>query len=325
MINWGIIGCGDVTERKSGPAFNKVNGSKLLAVARRDAEKAADYAKRHHVERWSSDAYKLLEMEDLDAIYVATPPSSHLEYVCAALAKGLSVYVEKPVALNASEATKMAEAAQASSGKLTVAHYRRRLPLFLKVKELLEQRAIGEIRTVQMRLWQSKKPALVTTGAPDWRTNPEISGGGYFHDLAPHQLDLMLYFFGTPLYYDGFSQSQSEKNDVADQTSGTILFSNKIVFNGSWNFNVAENESADECEIIGSEGSIRFAVFGQQIAINDKTGKQVFEFEHPEHIQQPMIASVVGFFNNQEPNPCTIQEAIVLMKIIDNFARPITL
>ncbi|RXK86562.1 Gfo/Idh/MocA family protein [Filimonas effusa] len=321
MINWGIIGCGDVTERKSGPAFNKVNGSKLLAVARRDAEKAADYARRHGVERWSGDAYALLEMKDIDAIYVATPPSSHLEYVCAALEKGFSVYVEKPVALNTAEALKMAEAAQASAGKLVVAHYRRRLPLFLKVKELLEQKVIGEIRTVQMRLWQSIKPALVTTGAANWRTNPAISGGGYFHDLAPHQLDLMLYFFGEPVHYDGFSQCQAGDDGVADQTSGTILFADKIVFNGSWCFNVADTDTIDECEIIGSAGSIRFAVFGQRIVVKDGNGEQVFEFEHPEHVQQPMIASVVGFFNGQEENPCTIEEAVELMKIMDKFAR----
>ena len=125
-INWGIIGCGDVTEKKSGPAFNKVPGSRLAAVMRRDADKAADYARRHQVPKWYSNTDDLLNDPEVNAIYIATPPSSHLKYALAALAKGLPVYVEKPVTLNATEAQRMADAVQTYKGKLTVAHYRRR-------------------------------------------------------------------------------------------------------------------------------------------------------------------------------------------------------
>jgi len=321
-ISWGIIGCGDVTEKKSGPAFNKVDNSKLLAVMRRNAEKAEDYANRHKVEKWYSDASKLINDLAIDAIYIATPPSSHLEYTLAALKKGLPVYVEKPVSLNTAEAIEMAEAVEKNNGKLVVAHYRRKVPLFLKIKELLADNIIGDVRTVQLRLWQGTKPALVTRNAADWRTNPKISGGGYFHDLSPHQLDLMLYLFGDPIKYDGFSLRKSV-NDVAEQVSGSILFRNQIVFNGSWCFNVDENEDIDLCEIIGSKGSISFAVFGKSITLKIKGNKEVFSFEHPEHIEQPMIASVVGYINGSEPNPCSIYEAITVMKIIDEFSKPI--
>jgi predicted dehydrogenase len=76
-IRWGIIGCGDVTEIKSGPAFNKVANSKLVAVMRRDSAKAADYAKRHHVPKWYDDASKLINDPEVNAIYIATPPLQH--------------------------------------------------------------------------------------------------------------------------------------------------------------------------------------------------------------------------------------------------------
>lgn len=319
-INWGIIGCGDVTEKKSGPAFNKVPGSKLTAVMRRDAAKAADYAQRHQVGKWYSDANDLINDGDVNAIYIATPPSSHLDYAIAALQKGYPVYVEKPVTLNAIQAQQLADAVQQYNGKLVVAHYRRRLPMFLKVKELLQQQSIGEVRTVQLRLWQSRKPALVTKGSPNWRTQPELSGGGYFHDLAPHQLDLMLYFFGEPAYYQGFGLNQAKDNAADDHISGSILFESNIVLNGSWCFNVAETENIDSCEMIGSEGKISFPVFGNQIILKNKGGEQTFNFEQPEHIQLPMITSVVGYLNNEEPNPCTIDEAVTLMKIMDAFA-----
>lgn len=319
-INWGIIGCGDVTEKKSGPAFNKVAGSKLVAVMRRDADKAADYATRHGVGRWYTDADELINDPEINAVYVATPPSSHLNYALSALQKGYPVYVEKPVTINAAQAQQLADAVRQYKGKLVVAHYRRRLPMFLKVKELLEQQAVGDVRTVQIRLWQSRKPALVTKGSPNWRTQPELSGGGYFHDLAPHQLDLMLYFFGEPVHYQGFGLNQGKANEADDHVSGSILFENNVVVNGSWCFNVAETENIDSCEIIGSEGKMSFPIFGNTITLKDVKGTQTFDFEQPENIQHPMITAVVAFINNEQPNPCTIEEAVTLMKIIDAFA-----
>ncbi|MDM1292737.1 Gfo/Idh/MocA family oxidoreductase [Sphingobacterium sp. N143] len=320
-ITWGIIGCGDVTEKKSGPAFNKVDNSQLVAVMRRDANKAADYARRHQVPTWYSNAADLLDDPLLNAIYIATPPSSHLEYALSALRKGKAVYVEKPVALNTDEATLLLETVKQTGGKLVVAHYRRQLPMFLKVKEILDTGQIGDVRTVQMRLWQSRSPEVVTKQAPNWRTDPTISGGGYFFDLAPHQLDLMLYFFGKPLSYEGFSQVQDKDSEVADQTTGTILFENQVVFNGSWCFNVSREDQVDRCEILGSRGSLFFSVFGDTVILKMNGDEKKFQFIHPENIQYPMISSTVAFFRNEGPNPASIEEAFPLMKIMDCFAK----
>jgi len=319
-INWGIIGCGDVTEKKSGPAFNKVPGSSLLAVMRRDAKKAADYAHRHGIAHSYSDAEALMDQEGLDAIYIATPPDSHADYAIAALKKGFNVYVEKPVTRNATEARQIAEAVKHHPNqKLTVAHYRRALPMFLKVKELLDEKIVGEVRTVQIRMWQSRKPALVANSAVNWRVQPEVSGGGYFHDLAPHQLDLMLFYFGEPERYHGFSLNQSAITPADDHVCGEILFNNNIVVNGSWCFNVAENQTTDTCEIVGTKGKISFPFFGNIITYKTDEEEQILHFTHPEHIQQPMIEKIVAYFNGLGPNPCSIEEAIVLMDIMDAF------
>lgn len=320
-VRWGIIGCGDVTEKKSGPAFNKVKDSRLLAVMRRDAAKAADYAHRHQVSHWYSKVEDLLDNPALNAIYIATPPSSHFDYALKALAAGKDVYIEKPVTLNAHEARLLLDVVRKTNGKLVVAHYRRQLPLFLKVKELLDTGRIGTVRTVQLRLWQSRSPDLVTKGAADWRTDPTISGGGYFFDLAPHQLDLMLYFFGLPISFEGFSQIQDAASAVADQTTGTILFEHQVVFNGSWCFNVRQEDQVDHCEIIGSRGKITFSIFGNSVAVQSDDEENEFVFEHPEHIQYPMIASTVAFFEGNGPNPASMEEAVTLMEIIDCFAK----
>jgi predicted dehydrogenase len=325
MINWGIIGCGDVTERKSGPAFNKVPRSRLLAVMRRDAGKAEDYAARHNVPHWFDDAGSLMALPGLDAIYIATPPDSHADYAVEALAKGFNVYVEKPVTRNAAEARRIAEALELHPAqKLTVAHYRRAVPMFLKVKELLENKLAGDIRTVQIRMWQSRKPALVAQTKINWRVDPEVSGGGYFHDLAPHQLDLMLYYFGEPERYHGFSLNQSNATPADDHVCGEILFKNGIVVNGSWCFNVAENQTTDTCEIVGTKGKITFPFFGNFIRYKTDEDEQTLNFTHPEHIQQLMIEKIVAYFRGEGPNPCPIEEAITLMDIMDAFTAKLT-
>lgn len=322
-INWGIIGCGDVTEVKSGPAFNKIGGSRLLAVMRRNAEKAADYAHRHKVGKWYTDADKMMDDAGIDAVYIATPPASHLPYALNALKRGLNVYVEKPVTLNAAEARQVAAALKQGNSRLTVAHYRRAVPMFLHIKQLLDTRVIGEIRTVQIRMWQSAKPGLVADVADNWRVQPELSGGGYFHDLAPHQLDLMLFYFGEPKAYQGYSLNQSGVNPADDQVSGQIIFKNKVVVNGSWCFNVADSEAEDSCEIVGTKGKITFPFFGKQVSWHNEAGEQTIVFEHPQHIEQPMIEKVVAYFNNEQDNPCPIEDAIIVMDIIDAFSKQV--
>ena len=148
QINWGIIGCGDVTEIKSGPAFNKVPNSRLVAVMRRDGAKAADYAQRHNVPRWYNDAGKLISDPEVNAIYIATPPGSHEEYALAAMGSGKPVYIEKPMAVNAAAAQHIADAVTSKNSKASVAHYRREQPLFKKIKELLAEKIIGEVLLV---------------------------------------------------------------------------------------------------------------------------------------------------------------------------------
>lgn len=318
-IKWGIIGCGDVTELKSGQAYNKIADSSLVAVMRRDAEKAADYARRHNVGKWYSDAELLMNDPGVNAVSIATPPSSHLEYAKRAIAKGLNVYVEKPVTRNSAEAEAMAEAVKEGNAKLVVAHYRRALPMFLHVKSLLDSGAIGDVRTAQIRMWQHREPTVPTYPGTNWRLDPEVSGGGYFHDLAPHQLDLMLYFFGEPEHYSGYSLNQANTSPADDHVCGLIVFKNKVVVNGSWSFNVAESETIDACEIVGTKGKITFPFFGKFVTLKTETGEETIDFTHPMHIQQPMIEKIVAYFKGEGPNPCTIGEAVVLMKIIDSF------
>jgi len=316
MINWGIIGCGDVTEKKSGPAFNKIIGSSLVAVMRRDASKAADYAKRHHISKWYTNAEQLINDPGVNAIYVATPPSTHEEYAMMAMKAGKYVYVEKPFALNAASAGRMAEAAKESNLKLCVAHYRRQMPLFKKVKQLLDENHIGRVLTVSLTLLQHGNEA----SPGNWRLDPKISGGGYFHDLAPHQLDLIYYFFKAPVYVEGVSINQSHAYLADDAVACTMLFENGAVMNGLWSFSVSAAEEKDICEITGTEGSIRFSVFEMKKITVSKNGKEeIIHFDPLQHVQQPMIEKIVEYFSGSAVNPCSGDDGYTVMWMIDKI------
>jgi len=319
IITWGIIGCGNVTENKSGPAFKKADHSVLLAVMRRDSAKAADYALRHQIPKHYSDAYELINDEDIHAIYIATPPKFHEEYAIAALQKGKYVYVEKPVTLNVDSCNRMIAAVKNENGKLTVAHYRRALPMFLKIKEMIDQQIIGKIKTIRLSLFQPDDTSLVANTEVNWRVIPEIAGGGLFFDLAPHQLDILIYIFGKAVTYYGVSAHQSKKYKAEDAVAGIIHFPGDIIFTGNWNFSVPDFLKEDSCQMIGEEGYIQFSFFGNEIKLFTNKIKEVFHFQHPQHIEQPMIQKAVNYFLGKEENPCSLEAALDSLEIMQSF------
>jgi len=320
-ITWGIIACGDVTEFKSGPAFNKVPNSSLVAVMRRDQEKLKDYALRHNVPKTYTNADDLINDPEINAIYIATPPSTHELYTIAAINAGKSVYVEKPMTLNAGSAQRMASAAKEKNVKLSVAHYRRALPIFSKIKENLDLKILGSIRSVHSIIYNKpltdKEMAIPKF---QWRVNQEIAGGGIFHDLSPHQLDLLYYFFGEVEKVTGVSTNQTKQFPVDDMVSMTMLFKQGTVFTGVWCFNACEDK--DYCEIIGEKGKMTFSWFQLQnplvVTVDGKSEPIVFEQQ--QHIQQPMITKVVDYFLSKGPNPCTGEEGVVTMQWMDHVS-----
>lgn len=322
-IKWGMIGCGDVTEVKSGPAFNKVADSSLVAVMSRNAEKTEDYAKRHQIPKWYSNTQELIDDPEINAIYIATPPLSHEELTIAALKAGKSVYVEKPMAVNAVAGEKMVEAASLYGAKLTVAHYRREQPVFKKIKALLEEQTIGTVKFIKLDYLQ---PSLTAKELADpkiqWRLDPAIAGGGLFHDIAPHQLDLMLYFFGPIEKAFGVSGNQGALYQADDLVTGVLKFKNNVFFNGTWCFDMPLTTQKDLCTITGSKGTISFAVFGPgkiELTVDGKT--EVFNFQALQHVQQPMIEATVRYFLNKSANPCFAEEGLTVMEIIDRFSN----
>lgn len=320
-IQWGIIGCGDVTELKSGPAFNKVPNSKLVAVMQRDGVKAKDYALRHGVPQWYTDASLLINNPEVNAIYIATPPSTHEAYTIEALAAGKPVYVEKPMAVDYSAAMNMVNCCDKNKDKLVVAHYRREQPFFKKIKQLIDDRIIGEISFVRLDYYKKAlSPEALKDNRNAWRVDPVIAGGGLFHDLAPHQLDLMHYFFGAAEKVNGISTNQAGLYKADDIVTGNIFFKNGVMFSGLWSFGIAEVAEKDCCEITGTLGKISFSVFdGRIITVTINDTIEQFSFETLQHVQQPMIEKVVAYFLGEAANPCSGWDGALVMQWMEKM------
>jgi predicted dehydrogenase len=315
-ICWGIIGCGNVTEVKSGPAFNKVEHSSLMAVSRRDEEKLADYVKRHQVPMSFTNALDLIHSDHINAIYIATPPDVREAYAIEAMQLGKPVYLEKPMALNLAACKRLKAASEKLGIKLSVAHYRRNLPLFMEVKNILEQGDIGAVKEVQITMF--KKTDKAAKDPSNWRVDPSIAGGGYFYDLAPHQIDLVFYFFGKPKSFSGTSTNKAGLYKAEDFVQGTIELENGIVCKGLWDFSI-DGEEKDEFLIIGEKGTIRFPVFGLFIEVESNGQVKTIPFEAPKHNQQNHIQAVVNYFLDKGENPCSAEDAILSMEVMESF------
>ena len=293
-IRWGIIGCGDVCEVKSAPAMYKLPGSKVVAVMRRNAEKAADFARRHGVPKYYDNAAGLIADPEVNAVYIATPPDAHLSNALQVAAAGLPAYVEKPMARTYAECMEMNAAFEQAGLPLFVAYYRRYLPNFVKIKSLLEDGAIGEVLSVDIQLIKPVAPDLIAKSEENWRVQPERSGGGYFFDLASHQLDILDYFFGPVIWAAGKAVNRAGLYPAEDLVTGAWSFENGILGSGLWNFAAADLAQKEEMAITGSKGQIRFACFGKAdvLLLRDGKAPESLPFTYPQHIQMPMIEAV---------------------------------
>jgi predicted dehydrogenase len=310
-VRWGIIGVGDVTEHKSGPGFQQAERSELVAVMRRSGDLAADYARRHAVPRWYDDADELINDPEVDAVYIATPPDSHREYVVRVAQVGKPVYVEKPMARTALECEDMISACEEAGVGLFVAYYRRAMPRFATVKELLDNGRIGQLRSVSIRNEQPGK-----ADHEGWRLNPEISGGGYFVDLGSHILDLLDWLLGPVTYAAGIATNRGARSRAEDLVTGVFSFRSGVEGVGVWNYDSFQQK--DQVEINGTAGALRFSCFAEE-PLQLRTGRGVEQIKapYPKTVQLPLIQTVVNALTGQGESPSTGHSAVRTARVID--------
>lgn len=319
-IKWGFIGCGSATDKKSGPAFQKVQDSEVIAVMSRNGEKAKAYAKKNNIKKWYDDAQELVDDPDINAVYIATPPSSHATYAIMAMKAGKAVYVEKPMAVDYEECTRINRISRETGAPVFVAYYRRYLPYFKKVKELVENGEVGNVINVQIHFAQPPRELDYNNKEVPWRVQPDISGGGYFYDLAPHQIDLLQEMFGYILKASGYKTNRGGLYEAEDTLSACFQFDSGLVGSGSWCFVAHESAKEDRIEIIGDKGLLTFSVFTYEpIILQTEKGVKEFLIENPEHVQQPLIQLVVDHLLGKATCNCDGESATTTNWVMDKI------
>jgi len=321
IVRWGIVGCGNVTEVKSGPGFQKAEGSSLVAVMRRDRAKAEDYARRHDVPRVHDTAAALIDDPDVDAVYIATPPSTHLEIAQNVAAAGKPCLVEKPMAMTHAECVRMNDAFRAAGVPLFVAYYRRALPRFLEVRRQLESGAIGPVTDVHVRI---SEPLAAGDAASGWRFDPAIAGAGLFYDLASHCLDLLDFLLGPIAKASGFPVNTGSAYAAEDVTAGALLFERGTVGTGVWNFNADRSE--DWMAFTGPRGQLHTPVFTDTDVVVRRDGAdEILPLRNPPHVHQPLIQTIVdelrGRGRCESTGESGARASWVMDRLLENYRR----
>ncbi len=295
QINWGFIGCGEVTEKKSGPAFAEVEGSSIEGVMSRNANKAQLYAERHNISKWYTDAQELINDPKVNAIYIATPPSSHATFAIMAMKAGKPVYIEKPLAASYEDCARINRISYETGVDCFVAYYRTYLPYFKKVKQIIQSGTIGKVTNVQLRF--SVPPRELdynSSSIKPWRLQPDIAGGGYFYDLAPHQLDTLQELFGIITRAHGYCANVGHLYKAEDTISACFMFENGLPGSASWCF-VGHKSAREDCiDVIGEKGMMSFSVFDYKpIRVVTSEGTRSVIVPNPPYVQLPIIKNVI--------------------------------
>ncbi|RXP44574.1 gfo/Idh/MocA family oxidoreductase [Lutibacter sp. HS1-25] len=317
VIRWGIIGCGDVTEVKSGPPYYTIDGFELSAVMRRDEAKAKDFADRHDVKKYYTNADDLINDNEVDAIYIATPPDSHKYYGLKVALAGKPSCIEKPLAPNYKDSLEIFKAFETAKTPLFVAYYRRSLPRFDQVKKWIDEGLIGEVRHIN---WHLSKPASEQdlSKTYNWRTDKNVAVGGYFDDLASHGMDLFIYYLGNITEVNGISLNQQGLYTAKDAITACWIHENGVTGTGCWNFGCSLSE--DKVTIYGSLGTIEFAVFNEKpVVLNSVSVKESLTIEHPKNVQYFHIEKMKDFLFEGKSHPSTGKTALHTGWVLDKI------
>lgn len=321
-IKWGFIGCGEVTEKKSGPAFNLIPGSEVVACMSRDRKKAESYAQRHSIKRFYTDPQSLISDPEVNAVYIATPPSSHSTFAIMSMKAGKPCYVEKPLAVSYEECLRINRTMEQTGVPCFVAFYRRYLPYFQKVRQLLEENTIGNMLSVQVQFHVPPRELDDKSGDEmPWRLQPEVAGGGgYFYDLASHQLDILQYMFGPIIEAEGYCQNMGKLYTVEDTINACFRFDSGLSGSASWCFVAHKAARKDRILLVGTKGTITFSVFDYKpIKLYTESGIEYFDIPNPQHVQLPLITQIVEHLQGKSTCECDCLSATPTNWVMDSI------
>lgn len=321
-MGWGMIGCGDVTEKKNGPGLYLARDSRLIGVTNRTKAKAEAWVRRHGAGRVYDSAAELLADPEVDIVYVATTPDCHKRYAIACAEAGKHCYLEKPIALSYEEALEIRRAFEKSGTRIFVAHYRRGMTRYKEIRRLLEQGAIGKVRGMQMLRTQTLTPQeQLPEAEKPWRVRREISGGSHFFEGDIHMLDLADFLVGPAASFQVEVSNETGCYEGEDVVSLSMLTQSGVMVSGLWCY--AAYRELDRVLIFGDRGSISFLYGQNESPIRLEANgvqREWSPFVHP-NVGTEQIQDIVDELLGRGHCSSTLESAMRSMKIADAVVK----
>lgn len=248
MINWGLIGCGEISQKRVAPAIKGAPKSRIIAAMSPFEEELNDFVEKFAITKKYTKIEDILGDEEINAVYIATPVFTHYELALAALKSGKHVLLEKPMAMTNEQCHALVTEAAKGNVKLGIAYYRRFFPKMAEVKKLIREGVIGEI--IQVRIlyhsWRGETDS--------WRVKKSQSGGGPLWDMGCHKIDMLIDLVGMPVSASALMSTLTHSYEVEDSCSMIMELENGAHCLASFNWN--SKVWSDEFEILGTDGKI---------------------------------------------------------------------
>lgn len=299
ILKWGLIGAGDISQKRVAPALRDLPNSDFVSVARSRAELAESFAKEFGARKWFQNWMDLLADDEIDAVYIATPVFLHKEQTIAAAEAGKHILCEKPMALSVEDCDDMLAVCRANNVKLGIAYYRHFYPVIGRAKEIIASGEIGKVSIAQINAFEYVE--MSPDNARYWFLEKEKSGGGPMKDFGCHRLEVLTNLFGTVTDLKSLVANVAFEREVEDTATALMQFETGTC--ATLTVTHASRTPQDTLDIFGTEGSIHIPVLNKG-DMHIRTGNSERTENHPpaSNIHEPLIEEFAdAVLNNREP------------------------
>ncbi|MGH9821190.1 MAG: Gfo/Idh/MocA family protein [Pyrinomonadaceae bacterium] len=299
VLKWGLIGAGDIAQKRVAPALRDLASCELVSVSRSRSELAEAFAKGFGARKWFAEWSELVADDEIDAVYIATPVYLHAEQAIAAAAAGKHVLCEKPMALTVQECDKMIAACRANNVNLGIAYYRRFYPLLSRVKQIIGSGELGTLSVAQINAFEYFDPSV--ENSRHWLLERKKGGGGPMMDFGCHRIEVLTNLFGAVRRVEAIISNEVLAREVED--TAAVLFQFESGVSANLIVTHAAIEPQDTLAVYGTKGSIQIPVLNQgrmtvRIGANERE-----EFHPPAgNVHEPLIEKFTqAVLRNAEP------------------------
>lgn len=312
---WLLVGAGDISRKRVGPAIVEAAGSELAAVCDANLDAARHLASQHNCGSVYSDFEEALGSSDADAVYLATPVWLHAAHAVAALEAGKNVLVEKPLGLTAAECRTVVDAAKASRKTAGCAYFRRCSPRYKHARQMLDAGEFGRVVSVRMTYFSWFNPS--EDDPKHWRVVRAKSGGGPISDMGSHMFDVLIGLFGMPVSVYAKCANLVHNWDVEDSARIILTLANGAHVTASFNWN--SKTWRHEFEIVGTEAKLNWLPYDSGPVVKT-VGRDIgsVDFENVENVHLPLVQDFVGAVSECRQPVCSIEEAFKTNILIDS-------